>query len=239
MKKKYLIHIIYITIILALTVSLIFIIATNLKNDMSDFELYYQNKSLSYTMQNLNASEGQIVFVGDSLTDGYKLDKHYADLDLAVYNRGIGGDTTFGVLGRMGVSIYDIKPSKVVLLIGGNDVNGGVEPDIIIENSLKIVSEIKENLPETEIYFVSMIPQNNDIKIYGDFSAEVHVAKIMEINAEIEKALKNEKNVTYIDLFSLLKDENNLLVKEYSTDGLHLTEKGYEIWTNTLKEHLR
>ena len=34
-------------------------------------------------------------------------------------------------------------------------------------------------------------------------------------------------------------DENNLLVKEYSTDGLHLTEKGYEIWTNTLKEHLR
>jgi lysophospholipase L1-like esterase len=239
MKKKYLIHIIYITIILALAVSLIFIIATNSKSDMSDFEIYYQNKSLSYTMQNLNASEGQIVFVGDSLTDGYKLDKHYADLDLAVYNRGIGGDTTFGVLGRMGVSIYDIKPSKVVLLIGGNDVNGGVEPDIIIENSLKIVSEIKENLPETEIYFVSMIPQNNDIKIYGDFSAEVHVAKIMEINAEIEKALKNEKNVTYIDLFSLLKDENNLLVKEYSTDGLHLTENGYEIWTNALKDYLR
>lgn len=239
MKKKYLIHIIYITIILALAVSLIFIIATNSKNDMSDFELYYQNKSISYTMQNLNASEGQIVFVGDSLTDGYKLDKHYADLDLAVYNRGIGGDTTFGVLGRMGVSIYDIKPSKVVLLIGGNDVNGEVEPDIIIENSLQIVSEIKENLPETEIYFVSMIPQNNDIKMYGDFSAEVHVAKIMEINAEIEKVLKNEKNVTYIDLFSLLKDENNLLVKEYSTDGLHLTEKGYEIWTNALKDYLR
>lgn len=239
MNKKYLMHIIYITIILALTVSLIFIIATNSKNDMSDFELYYQNKSISYTMQNLNASEGQVVFVGDSLTDGYKLDKHYADLDLAVYNRGIGGDTTSGVLGRMGVSIYDIKPSKVVLLIGGNDVNGGVEPDIIVENSLKIVSEIKENLPETEIYFVSMIPQNNDIKMYGDFSAEVHVAKIMEINAEIEKVLKNKKNVTYIDLFSLLKDEDNLLVKEYSTDGLHLTEKGYGIWTNALKDYLR
>ena len=239
MKKKYLVHIIYITIILALIALLIVIMSMNSKKELNDFELYYQNKSISYTMQNMNASEGQIVFVGDSLTDGYKLDKHYADLDLAVYNRGIGGDTTSGVLGRMGVSIYDIKPSKVVLLIGGNDVNGGVESNIIIENSLKIVSEIKENLPETEIYFVSMIPQNNDIKMYGDFSAEVHVAKIMEINAEIEKVLKNEKNVTYIDLFSLLKDENNLLVKEYSTDGLHLTEKGYEIWTNALKDYLR
>ena len=238
MKKKYLVHIIYITIILALIVSLFIVIDTK-PSEMSDFEQYYHDKCISYTMENMNASEGQIVFVGDSLTDGYKLDKHYADLDLAVYNRGIGGDTTFGVLGRMNVSIYDIKPSKVVLLIGANDVNGGVEPDIIIENLLKIVSEIKENLPETEIHFVSMIPQNNDIKMYGDFSAEVHVEKIIKINTKIEEELKNTENVTYIDLFSLLKDENNLLMKEYSTDGLHLTEEGYEIWTNTLKDYLK
>ena len=239
MKKKYLVHVIYITIILALIALLIVVMSVNSKKELNDFEQYYQNKSISYTMQNMNASEGQIVFVGDSLTDGYKLDKHYADLDLAVYNRGIGGDTTFGVLGRMNVSIYDIKPSKVVLLIGANDVNGGVEPNTIIDNLVKIVSEIKENLPETEIYFVSMIPQNNDIKMYGDFSAEIHVEKIMKINAEMEEVLRGKENVTYIDLFSLLKDENNLLIKEYSTDGLHLTEEGYEIWTNALKDYLR
>ena len=239
MKKKYLAHVIYITIILALIALLIVVMSVNSKKELNDFEQYYQNKSISYTMQNMNASEGQIVFVGDSLTDGYKLDKHYADLDLAVYNRGIGGDTTFGVLGRMNVSIYDIKPSKVVLLIGANDVNGGVEPNTIIDNLVKIVSEIKENLPETEIYFVSMIPQNNDIEMYGDFSAEIHVEKIMKINAEMEEVLRGKENVTYIDLFSLLKDENNLLIKEYSTDGLHLTEDGYEIWTNALKDYLR
>lgn len=238
MKKKYLVHVIYITIILALIVSLFIVINTK-PNEMSDFEQYYHDKCISYTMENMNASEGQIVFVGDSLTDGYKLDEHYADLDSMVYNRGIGGDTTQGVLGRIDVSILDINPSKVVLLIGANDINAGQEVDSVVKNYSEIVSKIKNKLPETKLYCVSLLPQNDDIEMYGDFDAKKHVDAIMKVNEKIKEIVEENENTIYIDLFSLLKDENNMLIKEYSPDGLHLNEKGYDIWTSAVKEHLR
>ena len=62
------------------------------------------------------------MFVGDSITDLYVLDDHYADLPQAVYNRGIGGDTTAGVLARLQVSVLDLQPDVVVLMIGTNDL---------------------------------------------------------------------------------------------------------------------
>ena len=78
-------------------------------NVNSDDKSYYQKKCDSYAVQNTNLSKGQIIFIGDSITDLYPLDDYYADLNLVTYNRGIGGDTTQGVLERLKVSFCSVS----------------------------------------------------------------------------------------------------------------------------------
>ena len=124
LKFKNKLSIIFLAIIAILSIVIVFlgIYTYNFSNpNESDFEKYYKMKTEAFAVNNTNASKGQIVFIGDSITDLCPLDDYYSDLQLATYNRGIGGDTTAGVLKRLDVSALQINPSKVVLLIGAND----------------------------------------------------------------------------------------------------------------------
>ena len=238
MAKK---DVIYTTIIVLLfiataTLGILLAIANQRKSDWETRE-YYHNKVASFEIQNSNLSEGQIVFIGDSITDLYPLDSYYADLDRACYNRGIGGDTTQGVIDRLKVSIFDVNPSTIVLMIGTNDVDGGIPNDKIIENYKIILSEINKNQPMVELYFVSVIPQNKDLEGYTDLDVDKNNKTILMINEEIQK-LCNEFGCTYIDLHSNLLDEMGYLRKNLSDDGIHLNANGFEIWTSLLKPYL-
>ena len=186
----------------------------------NEFEKYYHMKTEAFAVNNLNASHGQIVFIGDSITDLCPLDDYYSELPLAAYNRGIGGDTTSGVLKRLDISVIDIRPSKVVILIGANDINGGVSEKDILENHKKILNEITEKLPETEIYLMSLIPQNKDIEVYANIDVTKNNLTILSINENLKQISKEYEKVMYVDLFSALKDENHFLKKEYSDDGI-------------------
>jgi lysophospholipase L1-like esterase len=239
LKKINYFHYIYIAIITILATTVV-VLAININNEreMTPHQQYYQNKCNSYLVQNTNLSKGQIVFIGDSITDLYPLDNYYVDLDLATYNRGIGGDTTSGVLNRLEVSLFDIKPSKIVLMIGTNDINGNVQTPKILANYNEILTKIKRELPDTQIYCVSIIPQNLALETYSNIKVEETTKTILEINAQLKQMTENEANVTYIDLFPLLADDNNMLIEEYSDDGLHLNAAGFEVWTNLLKPYL-
>lgn len=195
-------------------------------------------KTEAFAVNNTNAAQRQIVFIGDSITDLCPLDDYYNDLPLAVYNRGIGGDTTAGLLKRLDVSVLQIKPSKVVLLIGANDINGGISEQEILKNQKKILEIIAENLPETQVYLISIIPQNHDIETYSEINVDKTTTIIMNINEKLEEISKEYNNVTYIDLFSALEDKNHFLNKEYSNDGIHLNGNGFEVWKDILKPHL-
>ena len=119
-----------------LLVAAVIILSVNLakyQDNRNDFQKYYDNKVFSYRVQNTNLFKGQVIFIGDSITDLYILDDHYADLELACYNGGIGGDTTAGVLERLQVSVFDLEPSVVVLMIGTNDVNGNLPENEILD----------------------------------------------------------------------------------------------------------
>ena len=84
---------------------------------------YYDNKIQLYESENLILGDNQtdIAFIGDSLTDAYDVKSYYPEY--TVTNRGIGGDTTFGVEERLKVSLFDIKPKVVVMLIGANNMD--------------------------------------------------------------------------------------------------------------------
>ncbi len=214
------------------TVSVLF--ATNNNNGELS---YYEIKCKSFEVQNANLSPGQIVFIGDSITDGCALDTFYGDLKLAVYNRGIGGDNTSGVLNRLQTSVFDLKPSKIVMMIGTNDINGNINQEKILENYREILRQFKANLPEADVICVSIIPQNKQLEEYTPIKVDETTQTILQINPLIE-SLVQEFGYTYVDLFSSLADSNNMLIAEYSPDGIHLNSAGYTIYSSKIKHLL-
>jgi hypothetical protein len=91
-----------------------------------------------------NNEPGAVVFLGDSITQGWKtLAKVFPDFK--VVNRGIGGDTTRGVLYRLNADVLALKPAAVVLLIGINDLGLGGKPEDIANNIKTILLKPEGN----------------------------------------------------------------------------------------------
>ena len=173
------------------------------------------------------------LFLGDSITEMYDLEKYFPDDP--VVNSGVGGNTTDDILEDMQQRVYQYNPSKVFLLIGTNDLQDGKTPDEIFENIKRIVEGIQENRPEAKIYLESIDPVNRNFENSG--AQDRHNEDIKEINKKIEEYCM-EEDLTYIDLYSVLEDENGDLRAEYTNEGLHLSEEGYDIVTETLKKYL-
>ena len=226
--------VVYISIIFLLTAGMtaMAIMAMLLFTRKTKEQSYYDKKVAAFAVENSNYSKGQIIFVGDSITDLCPLDNYYQDLPKKTYNRGIGGDTTDGLYRRLKVSLYDIEPSEIVLMIGINDLNLGKPIDEIVQNYENILSDIKVHLPNTKLIAMSIIPMNEEMVYFPDIDAQNQ--KVITANSRI-KPLVEEKEYTYLDLFSSVKTENNRLIKEYSEDGIHLNDAGFKVWAGLVK----
>ncbi len=182
---------------------------------------YRAAKIASYESENAKYSdfEVDVAFLGDSLTDGYDLEKYYSQY--LVVNRGIGGETTVGLEERLKVSVYDLRPKVAVMLIGANN------PDTMMENYESILKGFAENLPNTKIILLSLTSmggsdwgKNNQLAAYN--------------NVQI-KMLAEKYSFEYVDLYSaLLNLETGEIYDEYTTDGGHLTPLGYEVLTREI-----
>lgn len=170
------------------------------------------------------------VFLGDSITEGYDLDKHYKDYP--VVNSGVSGYTTDNILEKLNKMVYRYNPSKVFLLIGTNDIAQDHTQEHIVNNIKQIIDNIKQNRKYVDIYVESIYPINANKEKLRDNET------IDAINEDIKK-LCEEKKVTYINTHDSLLDEDGNLKEEYSNDGLHLTEKGYDVVTNKIKPYLQ
>ena len=174
------------------------------------------------------------LFLGDSITEYYDLGKYF--IDLPVVNSGISGDTTDDILSNMKERVYDYNPSKIFLLIGTNDLEIDKSVDEIVDDIKEIVKGIKDNRPEAEIYIESVYPVNSDIN--EDLVDKRENEDIIAINEELEEYAE-EENLTYIDIYNLLVTEDGVLNTEYTKDGLHLNDKGYDVVTKTLEKYLK
>ena len=183
---------------------------------------YREEKLASYRAENEKYAdyEVDVAFIGDSLTDGYDLKNHYPEY--AVSNRGIGGDTTFDVEGRIEVSLYELKPKVAVMLIGGNNLR------TMFENYEKILIGMKENLPNTKIILVSLTAMGMS---WGKEKNEIAALNNVKI-----KVLAEKYGFDYVDLFTPLYNiETGEIHAEYTIDGAHQTEAGYEVFTEAIK----
>lgn len=175
------------------------------------------------------------LFLGDSITEQYDLDEYYNDLP--VVNSGISGNKTKDLLNDLNNRVYQYNPSKVFLLIGTNDIQSKVEDDVIINNIKKILEDIHENRPYAKLYLEAIYPVDE-----GSSGAQDRTNKeIQSINASLEDYCK-KNDITFIDMYDLLLDpesDKDRLFEDYSKDGLHISDEGYEVITEELMKYIK
>lgn len=197
----------------------------------SKFGTYYdQRKSL---FEILPDTKNEIIFLGNSITDGGE----WGELlqNPRAKNRGISGDTSEGVLFRLG-QVTRVKPAKVFLLIGINDLSRNISPDTVYTNICKIVSTIRTQSPKTQVYVQSILPVNNTFKSFASHTSRT--PQVKQINEKLQ-AICPRLGATFVDLFSVLKNPNDdLLNPMYTNDGLHLLGEGYKAWLGAIKKYL-
>ena len=172
------------------------------------------------------------LFLGDSITERYDLDEYYPDM--FVVNSGVSGNVCEDILDNMKERVYQYNPSKVFLLIGTNDIQQEIEEDDIVSNIEKILEEIKENRPYAELYLEAIYPVDEDMP-----GAKLRTnEEISSINTKLEEYCK-DNDIEFIDTYSLLLDEEEDRIKEeYTKDGLHISDEGYEVITKELEKYL-
>lgn len=229
--KKYLV-ILAISIILN---SALLLMINNRNNSIDDLKNKREEEKQTYEKELETIKDGytNYLFLGDSITEYYDLDKYFPNLP--VVNSGIISNTTEDILNDMKNRVYNYNPSKVFILIGTNDLRDDRSVDEIVNNIKKIIEEIKENRKETEIYLESIYPVNEKVNKKGVEGRKN--ADIKEINNQLEKYAKKE-NITYINIYNKLVDDEGLLNEDYTTDGLHINEDGYKIITKELEKYL-
>lgn len=178
------------------------------------------------------ALKGQTVLFGDSITEIFNWYELFYDFSResgqAVYNRGISGDTSDRLLERLWDNALNIEPRNIVILIGTNDIGLGIPNEITAGNIDKILSEIKEKSPKTNIILQAVYPVNknmnvNSVPMVGRRKNET----VRELN-EALAVIARKHNVKWLDITDKLSNAGGKLSESYCYDGLHLNVYGFE-----------
>lgn len=186
---------------------------------------YYAKRLEIFINESKNVKTGGVVFIGDSITEGFPLDKAFPNDN--VINRGISGDKIDGVTERLDVSAKILKPKKIYLKIGINDLCSSEFPDLEkLAKSYKILlMELKNAAPGAEINVLSILP------VRDGFASKKPI--VNKFNKTI-KTLAEEQKMNYIDMHPAFEDEEGYLRSDFTGDGIHLTPEGYLAWLEVI-----
>ena len=175
--------------------------------------------------------EQRVVFMGDSITDGWKLAEYFPNQPFV--NRGISGQTTSQMLLRFRSDVIDLKPKVVVILAGTNDIAGNTGPITLeeIEGNLASMVELA-HANGINVVLASVLPVSD----YNTNKAGEKIirtvqrppAQILALNQWI-KNFAAERKLVYLDYFSATVDDKGFLKAELANDGLHPNAEGYKI----------
>lgn len=178
-------------------------------------------------------SPDDIIFLGNSITYGVNWNEMLGMCN--VRNRGIPGDTSFGILERLDQTI-DGRPAKVFILAGINDISFSFPPDLILRNFKRIVSRLKAESPETRIYIQTILPVNNTFSTFvNHFNKDDMIAAVNEGL----KDLAETESLTLIDIHPYFLDKDKRLDTKYTDEGLHLNAEGYRVWARILQKYVK
>lgn len=202
-----------------------------------------------YRFLNAYAEKERILFTGSSLMEQFPVNELCMDLGRkeVVYNRGIGGFTTDDFLENIETVLFDLKPARIFINIGTNDIRDGYERETwqehLFGNYEKIIRECRRRLPETAVYMMAYYPVNPFVP-----GAQTPAAKEMlkvRTNENIAVANRTVRHLAenygchYIDVNNGLTDETGNLKAEYTTDGVHMYPSAYRKILENLLPHFQ
>lgn len=191
---------------------------------------YYQRASL---FDALGVDSTDIVMLGNSLTNGCEWHELLGMSN--VKNRGISSDVIQGVADRL-PSLIKGRPAKIFLLIGVNDVSHNLGVDSVSEAYVKLIDKIRTDIPDTKLYVQSMLPINISFGKYLGMADKGD--QIVKINERIKNHAQ-DMGFTWIDLYSVMADDQGHLKREYTNDGLHLLAPGYVAWSEAIMPYVK
>lgn len=170
--------------------------------------------------------QGAVVFLGDSITQGWGDDFRGDFKGMNSANRGISGDTTRGMLIRLDEDVLRLKPAAVVMLMGTNDLEEGAAPETIADNVRLIVDALKAHNATMPIVLCNVMPSHA--------SKRRTSADIKQLNSLYAKLAKGDSQITVLDTWTLYADENGDAPKAEFPDLLHPNAAGYAKWRASL-----
>jgi len=184
-----------------------------------------RHKKANEELEKPAKNENRVVFMGNSITEGWSnlMPEYFSNQQYI--NRGIGGQTTPQMVLRFRQDVIDLKPKVVVILAGTNDIAGNTGPISLEEivGNIKSMAELAR-ANNIKVVISSTLPAFN----YPWSPNKSPNTKIPALNAML-KAYAKEKKIVYLDYFSAMATQENGLQKLHSKDGVHPNKLGYQI----------
>ncbi len=190
------------------------------------FKNLWEKKRTGWAKQ-VKQDQGALVFLGDSITQGWgdNFRGHFKGLKVA--NRGISGDTTRGVLIRLKEDVLSLNPKGVVILIGTNDLEEKATPEVIAGNLKLIIAALKKHNAKMPIILCNTFPSSATKRRPAD--------QIKKINQLYFAAVKGDPQITVLDTWLLFADAKGDAKKPEFPDLLHPNQIGYDKWAAALR----
>ncbi|WP_339727144.1 GDSL-type esterase/lipase family protein [Maribacter stanieri] len=173
-----------------------------------------------------DSSKETIVFTGSSSVRLWKkLEKEFPDHQIV--NSGFGGSQASDLLLFIDELILSYNPKKVFIYEGDNDLWSKKRPANVLDTTAEIIRRIKANNPSTQIILIAAKPSISRWKIRG---------KYKRLNRKMERFTKKDAQLNYVDVWNPMLNKRKLITDIFIEDGLHMNQKGYDIWYEAMKD---
>lgn len=140
-------------------------------------------------------------------------------------NQGISGENSGQILNRLS-ALNVTRPDTIYVMAGTNDLRQGVSDQVILENIREIVRQLRQNHPQSQIVMQSILPTRLG-------ATKSDTARISNLNKQIA-AIAQQAGAGYLNLNALFADNQGQMRQNLTTDGIHLSRRGYEVWQDAL-----
>jgi len=176
------------------------------------------------------ADKGKIVFTGDSIIGGWKLEKDFPGQP--VTNRGIGGDVTRGLLFRFQEDVLDLHPKAIVIEIGSNDITADGPIEGVVSNYNLLLDMAQKADPQTPVIIMALTPHGIPTAPAPSAGLAAYLQKVNDripvLNKDLAKIPAARKNVTFVDTYTPLLGANGAQDESlFNADKVHPTDAGH------------
>ncbi len=201
------------------------------EKQLSDWAQLGRYRDANLKVQPPSKNEMRVVFMGDSITDGWNLAQYFPDKPYI--NRGISGQTTPQMLLRFRSDVIDLKPRAVVILAGTNDIAGNTGLMMLGDTARNLTSMVElAKANNIRVVLSSVLPVNDRVRnkegVLLIQTKNRPSGKITAMNNWL-KRYAAENNLIYLDYYPATADEKGTLKDSLSYDGLHPNADGYKV----------